>query len=113
QQESQTLGSITRQNYFRMYEKLAGMTGTAKTEEEEFMEIYGMDGVVIPTNAHMIRKDYPDVVYKTEKAKFEAVVEEIVEMHKLGRPVLVGTVSIEKSERLSAMLKRRGVPHQV
>jgi len=113
QQESQTLASITFQNYFRMYEKLAGMTGTAKTEEEEFMKIYGMDVVVIPTNAPMIRKDYPDVVYKTEKAKFEAVVEEIVEMHKLGRPVLVGTVSIEKSERLSAMLKRRGVPHQV
>ena len=113
QQESQTLASITFQNYFRMYEKLAGMTGTAKTEEEEFMKIYGMDVVVIPTNTPMIRKDYPDVVYKTEKAKFEAVVEEIVEMHKLGRPVLVGTVSIEKSERLSAMLKRRGVPHQV
>jgi len=113
QQESQTLASITFQNYFRMYKKLAGMTGTAKTEEEEFMKIYGMDVVVIPTNAPMIRIDYPDVVYKTEKAKFEAVVEEIVAMHQTGRPVLVGTVSIEKSERLSAMLKRRGVPHQV
>ncbi|BAS28775.1 preprotein translocase subunit SecA [Limnochorda pilosa] len=113
QQESQTLASITFQNYFRMYRKLAGMTGTAKTEEEEFMKIYGMDVVVIPTNAAMIREDHPDAVYKTEKAKFEAVVEEIAEMHETGQPVLVGTISIEKSERLSAMLKRRGVPHQV
>src|SRR5690606_9752667 len=113
ERESQTLASITFQNYFRLYEKLAGMTGTAKTEEDEFRSIYGMDVVVIPTHKKMIRVDYPDVVYKTEKAKFNAVVEEIVELHKQGRPVLVGTVSIEKSERLSAMLKRRGIPHQV
>jgi len=113
ERESQTLASITFQNYFRMYEKLAGMTGTAKTEEEEFRSIYGMDVVVIPTHRPMIRIDYPDVVYKTEQAKFNAVVEEIAQLHAQGRPVLVGTVSIEKSERLSAMLKRRGIPHQV
>ena len=111
--ESQTLASITFQNYFRMYEKLAGMTGTAKTEEAEFQKIYGMDVVVIPTNLPMIRVDLPDLVYKTEAAKFNAVVEDIVKQHALGRPVLVGTISIEKSERLSAMLKKRGIPHQV
>ncbi|MCR4431679.1 MAG: preprotein translocase subunit SecA [Tepidanaerobacteraceae bacterium] len=111
--ESKTLATITFQNYFRMYKKLAGMTGTAATEEEEFRKIYGMDVVVIPTNKPMIRVDYPDVVYKTEKGKFEAVVNEIVECHKKGQPVLVGTVSIEKSERLSAMLKKRGIPHEV
>src|SRR5690606_20332285 len=113
ERESQTLASITFQNYFRLYEKLAGMTGTAKTEEDEFRSIYGMDVVVIPTHKEMIRIDYPDVVYKTQEAKFNAVVEEIVELHRQGRPVLVGTVSIEKSELLSAMLKRRGIPHQV
>ena len=112
-QETQTLASITYQNYFRMYEKLAGMTGTAKTEEQEFIKIYGMDVVVIPTNKPMIRVDYPDAVYKTEKAKFEAVVREIEERHKKGQPLLVGTISIEKSERLSQMLKARGIPHQV
>ncbi|MDK2883086.1 MAG: preprotein translocase subunit SecA [Bacillota bacterium] len=112
-EESQTLARITFQNFFRMYKKLAGMTGTAATEEEEFRKIYGLDVVVIPTHKPMIRVDYPDVVYKTEAAKFKAVVEEIAECHKRGQPVLVGTVSIEKSERLSAMLKRRGIPHQV
>ena len=111
--ESKTLATITFQNYFRMYKKLSGMTGTAATEEEEFRKIYGLDVVVIPTNKPMIRVDYPDVIYKTEKGKFEAVVNEIVECHKRGQPVLVGTVSIEKSELLSSMLKRRGIPHQV
>ncbi|MBE3598735.1 MAG: preprotein translocase subunit SecA [Limnochordaceae bacterium] len=113
QRESQTLATITFQNFFRMYKKLAGMTGTAATEEAEFQKIYGMDVVVIPTNKPMIRTDYPDAVYKTEKAKFDAVVTEIEELHKTGRPVLVGTVSIEKSERLSEMLTRRGIPHVV
>ncbi len=112
-QESQTLASITYQNYFRMYHKLAGMTGTAKTEEQEFIKIYGMDVVVIPTNKPMIRMDHPDAVYKTEKAKFEAVVREIEERHKTGQPMLVGTISIEKSEKLSHMLKVRGIPHEV
>ncbi|GGK24052.1 protein translocase subunit SecA [Caldalkalibacillus thermarum] len=112
-QESMTLATITFQNYFRMYKKLAGMTGTAKTEEEEFRKIYGLDVYVIPTNKPMIRKDLPDMVYKTEAAKFRAVVKEIVERHKKGQPVLVGTVSIEKSELLSAMLKKEGIPHQV
>ena len=113
ERETQTLATITFQNYFRMYKKLAGMTGTAKTEEEEFRSIYGMDVVEIPTNKPMIRVDYPDLVYKTEAAKFRAVVEEIEECWRRGQPVLVGTVSIEKSERLSAMLKQRGIPHQV
>ena len=113
ERESQTLASITFQNYFRMYEKLAGMTGTAKTEEEEFEKIYGMDVVVIPTHKPMIRIDYPDAVYRTEKAKFEAVVEEVCQLHAQGRPVLVGTISIEKSEMLSRMLQQRGIPHSV
>ena len=113
ERESQTLASITFQNYFRMYEKLAGMTGTAKTEENEFIKIYGMDVVVIPTNLPMIRQDLPDLVFKTEEAKFRAVVNDIEEQHKTGRPVLVGTISIEKSERLSAMLRKKGLPHQV
>jgi len=111
--ENQTLATITFQNYFRMYEKLAGMTGTAETEAEEFAKIYNLDVIVIPTHKKMIRVDYPDCIYKTEKEKFRAVVREIKELHKQGRPVLVGTVSIEKSERLSAMLKREGIPHQV
>src|SRR5690606_8783937 len=111
--ESKTLATITFQNYFRMYEKLARMTGTAKTEEEEFREIYGMDVVEIPTNKPVIRIDYPDVVYKTERAKFKAIVEEIKEKHKIGQPVLVGTISIEKSEMLSNMLKREGIKHNV
>jgi preprotein translocase subunit SecA len=113
ERENQTLATITFQNYFRMYEKLAGMTGTAETEAEEFAKIYGLDVVVIPTNRPLIRVNYPDVVYKTEREKFQAVVEEIVRCHQRGQPVLVGTVSIEKSERLSAMLKKRGVKHEV
>ncbi len=113
QSEYQTLATITFQNYFRMYEKLAGMTGTADTEAAEFKEIYNLDVVVIPTHKKMIRIDYPDVVYRTEKEKFRAVVEEIKELHKQGRPVLVGTVSIEKSELLSRMLKKEGIPHAV
>ncbi|MCU6708432.1 preprotein translocase subunit SecA [Paenibacillus sp. J5C_2022] len=113
QNESMTLATITFQNYFRMYRKLAGMTGTAKTEEEEFRRIYGLDVIQVPTNRSMIRKDMPDVVYKTEDGKFKAVVEEIVERHGNNQPVLVGTISIENSEKLSAMLKRRGVQHKV
>ncbi|KFZ39568.1 MULTISPECIES: preprotein translocase subunit SecA [Thermoactinomyces] len=113
QRESMTLATITLQNYFRMYEKLSGMTGTAKTEEEEFRKIYNMDVLQIPTNRPMIREDYSDVLYKTEEAKMKAVVEEIEQCHQKGQPVLVGTVSIEKSERLSRMLKRKGIPHQV
>ncbi|MBO8164313.1 MAG: accessory Sec system translocase SecA2 [Brevibacillus sp.] len=113
QSESMTLATITLQNYFRMYQKLAGMTGTAKTEEEEFKKIYGLDVVVIPTNRPVIRKDLPDVIYKTEEAKYKAVVNEIIERHKKGQPVLVGTISIENSERLSKMLRQKGVPHNV
>lgn len=113
QRESMTLATITLQNYFRMYKKLSGMTGTAKTEEEEFRKIYNMDVLQVPTNRPMIREDHSDVLYKTEDVKFKAVVEEIEECHKKGQPVLVGTVSIEKSERLSRMLKRKGIPHQV
>ena len=111
--ESKTLATITFQNYFRMYEKLSGMTGTAKTEESEFREIYGMDVVEIPTNKPVIRQDFPDVVYRNEEAKFRAVVKEIKEKHTTGQPILVGTISIEKSEILSKMLKREGVPHEV
>jgi preprotein translocase subunit SecA len=113
QNETKTLATITLQNYFRMYQKLSGMTGTAKTEEKEFSEIYGMDVVVIPTNRPMIRTDKSDIIYKTERAKFNAVVEEIVQSYKENQPVLVGTASIDKSEILSDLLKRRGVPHQV
>ena len=113
ERESQTLATITFQNYFRMYKKLAGMTGTAATEEDEFRKIYNLDVVVIPTHRPMIRKDMPDVVFKTEQAKYRAVVNEIAERHAKGQPVLVGTISIEKSEVISEMLKRRGVSHQV
>ena len=113
QNESMTLATITFQNYFRMYRKLGGMTGTAKTEEEEFKKIYGLEVVQIPTNRTNIRQDIPDVVYKSEQGKFKAVVEEIVERHAKNQPVLVGTVSIENSERLSDMLKKRGVTHKV
>ena len=113
ERESQTLATITFQNYFRMYGKLSGMTGTAKTEEEEFRGIYALDVVEIPTNKPNIRKDMDDVVYKNKKAKFEAVVEAIVAAHAKGQPVLVGTVTVETSEMLSAMLRRRGVPHDV
>ncbi len=113
QQEQKTIATITVQNYFRQYGKLAGMTGTALTESEEFHKIYGLDVVVIPTNKTMIRADSPDVIYKTEQSKFEAVIDEIVEMNKDRRPVLVGTVSVEKSERLAHMLEKRGVKHNV
>jgi preprotein translocase subunit SecA len=113
QQEQKTIATITVQNYFRQYEKLAGMTGTAMTEAEEFHKIYGLDVVPIPTNQRMVRVDSPDVIYKTEKSKFDAVIDEIVEMNKEKRPVLVGTVSVEKSERLAKMLERRGVKHNV
>ncbi len=113
QKESQTLATITFQNYFRMYRKLAGMTGTAKTEEAEFTQIYNLPVVVVPTHRPMIRQDLPDLVFKNEKAKFKAVVDEIEGWYRKRRPVLVGTRSIEKSEMLSAMLRRRGVPHQV
>ncbi|MCQ1528635.1 preprotein translocase subunit SecA [Lutispora saccharofermentans] len=113
ERESQTLATITFQNYFRMYQKLAGMTGTAKTEEDEFRAIYNLDVVEIPTNKPMIREDHPDVIYKNEKGKFNAVVNEIAELHGKGRPILVGTISIEKSELLSSMLKKRGIPHEV
>src|SRR5580693_3722729 len=107
--EDQTLATITFQNLFRLYHHLAGMTGTAKTEEREFRDIYGLDVVVVPTNMPMVRKDNSDIVYKSEKAKFDAVVDEIIEEHRKGRPVLVGTRSIEKSELLAAMLRRKGV----
>ncbi len=113
QQEQKTIATITVQNFFRQYEKLAGMTGTALTEAEEFHKIYGLDVVIIPTHRNMVRKDSPDVIYKTEKSKFEAVIDEIVEMNKQKRPVLVGTVSVEKSERLARMLEKRGVKHNV
>ncbi|NLA06673.1 MAG: preprotein translocase subunit SecA, partial [Firmicutes bacterium] len=113
ERESLTLATITFQNYFRMYQKLAGMTGTAATEEEEFSKIYGLDVVVLPTHLPMIRTDHPDVIFKTEKSKFAAIVDEIEEIHKTGQPILVGTISIEKSERLSEMLRRRGIKHQV
>ncbi len=113
ERESKTLATITYQNYFRMYNKLSGMTGTAQTEENEFREIYGLDVIVIPTHEPIARIDNADVVYKTEKGKFKAIVDEIVERHEKGQPMLVGTVSIEKSEMLSSMLKKKGVPHQV
>ncbi|QSX08003.1 preprotein translocase subunit SecA [Alkalibacter rhizosphaerae] len=113
ERESKTLATITFQNYFRMYEKLSGMTGTAKTEEEEFKSIYNMDVLCIPTNMPMIREDLVDAVYKTEMGKFNAIVEEIRRRYETGQPVLVGTISIEKSEMLSKMLKKAGVPHQV
>lgn len=111
--ENQTLATITFQNYFRMYKKLAGMTGTADTEAAEFRKIYNLDVVVIPTNMPLRRINHSDVIYQTEEEKFRAVVREIEELHKMGRPVLVGTISIEKSERLSLLLKKRGIPHNV
>src|SRR3989454_533868 len=113
QQEQKTIATITVQNYFRQYEKLAGMTGPAGHGGEEVPKIYRLDLVVIPTHRPMVREDSSDVIYKTEKSKFDAVIDEIVEMNKLSRPVLVGTVSVEKSERLSKMLERRGVKHNV
>ncbi len=111
--ENQTLATITIQNYFRLYKKLAGMTGTALTEAEEFRHIYNLETMVIPTNMPMIRKDLPDLIYKTEEIKFNKAVEDIASRYERGQPVLVGTISIEKSERLSGMLKRRGIPHEV
>ena len=111
--ESRTLATITFQNYFRLYDKLSGMTGTAMTEEPEFNEIYNLDIIAVPTNKPMIRKDYDDVVYQTEKAKFNAVIDQVIECHEKGQPVLVGTVSIDKSELLSSMLRRRGIKHNV
>jgi len=113
QRETMTFATITIQNYFRMYEKLAGMTGTATTEAEEFHKIYGLEVVEIPTNAKMIREDFPDQIYKNERGKFNAVVREIEQLHQQGRPVLIGTVSIEKSEYLSDLLKRKGIPYEV
>ena len=111
--ESKTLATITIQNYFRMYKKLAGMTGTAKTEEDEFRDIYNMDVVVIPTNKPVIREDLEDQVYQHEKGKFNAIADKVAELHETGRPVLVGTISIEKSELISDMLKKRGIKHNV
>src|SRR6202040_1474259 len=122
--EDQTLATITFQNYFRMYKKLSGMTGTAETEAAEFGKIYNLDVVAIPTNRSLIRKEHPDVVYRTEKEKFEAVVNGILQednslangirhYHERGQPVLVGTISIEKSETIAEILKKAGVPHQV
>lgn len=113
QSENQTLATITYQNYFRLYKKLAGMTGTADTEAEEFKKIYNLDVNVIPTNKPMIRKDYQDAIFANEKGKFAAVMEEILECYQRGQPVLVGTISIEKSERLSEMLKKKGIKHNV
>ncbi|MDD5919166.1 MAG: preprotein translocase subunit SecA [bacterium] len=113
ERENKTLATITFQNYFRMFKKLAGMTGTAKTEEAEFQSIYDLDVVEIPTNKPLARKDYNDVVYTTEAGKFKAVVDEIVSINKTGQPILVGTISVEKSELVSAMLSRRGIRHEV
>lgn len=111
--ENQTLASVTFQNYFRLYKKLAGMTGTADTEAVEFHEIYGLEVVSIPPNRPMVRKDYPDLIFRTRKEKFDAIAESIVELHKSGQPVLVGTISIETSEMISQMLKKKGTPHNV
>ena len=113
QRESQTLATITFQNYFRMYDKLAGMTGTAKTEEDEFIKIYKLPVVVVPTNMPVIREDHPDVIYKTKRAKYKAVGNAVEEIHAKGQPVLIGTTSITQSEELSAILKKRGIPHNV
>src|SRR6266516_3735771 len=113
QEEHVTLATITLQNYFRLYEKLAGMTGTAKTEEKEFVEIYGLHVVEIPTNVAVARRDENDFIFKTEEAKFDAVIEDIAERHEQGQPVLVGTIAVEKSEYLSQLLQRRGIPHNV
>ena len=111
--ESQTLATITFQNFFRMYKKLAGMTGTADTEAVEFQKIYKLDVVVVPTNMPMIRRDYPDKVYRTEQEKYNAIVDEIRELNAKSQPVLVGTISIEKSEKLSRLLQSKGIMHNV
>jgi len=113
ERENQTLASVTFQNYFRMYEKLSGMTGTADTEATEFKKIYDLEVVVIPTNMPMIRTDNTDVIYKTEEEKFAAVIDEIKDLHEQNRPVLVGTISIEKSELLSKYLSKRGIRHNI
>ena len=113
QKESMTLATITFQNFFRMYDKLAGMTGTAKTEEEEFQRIYNLDVALVPTYKPIVRQDMADLVYRTPENKFKAVIDDIVEAHKRKQPVLVGTVAIETSEFVSQMLKRRGVDHEV
>src|SRR5207248_56012 len=113
EEENQTLATVTFQNYFRMYSKLAGMTGTALTEMQEFHEIYKLSVVSIPTNRPMARQNYPDRIYRTEREKFNAVVNEIAECYKKGQPVLVGTVSIEKSEQLSSLLRHANVLHNV
>ena len=112
-EENQTLATVTLQNYFRLYEKLAGMTGTAYTEAGEFAHTYDISVVPIPTNRTMVRADQPDLIYKTEEAKYEAVVGDLFERHETGQPVLVGTISVEQSEKLSRLLEKRGVPHQV
>ncbi|MHC4915451.1 MAG: preprotein translocase subunit SecA, partial [Planctomycetota bacterium] len=112
-EETQTLATITLQNFFKLYNKIAGMTGTAMTEAREFMKIYRLDSVAVPPNRPLRRKNYPDLVFGSEKEKYEAICDEVVRCHQVGRPVLVGTISIEKSEKLSVMLKRRGVPHEV
>src|SRR5262249_31376948 len=113
ERENQTLATITFQNYFRMYKKLAGMTGTAETEAAEFGKTYNLDVVVCPTNRDMVRKDAMDIVYRTEEEKFRNAAKEIKECQEKGQPVLVGTISVEKSEKLSAILKRMGVRHEV
>ena len=113
QRESQTLATITFQNYFRMYDKLAGMTGTAKTEEDEFLKIYNLPVIVVPTNKPVIRIDYPDLIYKTKRAKYKAVGRAVEELHRKGQPVLIGTTSITQSEELSAILRKNGIPHNV
>ncbi len=113
EKENKTLATITFQNYFRMYRKLSGMTGTALTEDNEFREIYGLDVVAVPTNKPMIRIDHPDVVYKSVKGKYNAILKQVIECHEKGQPVLVGTISIDKSELLSAMLRKNGIPHTV
>src|SRR5207344_494251 len=113
QEEFQTLGTITLQNYFRLYEKLAGMTGTAKTEEKEFVEIYDLHVVEIPTNVNVARMDKNDYIFKTKEAKFQAVINDLVERNEKGQPVLVGTIAVETSEYLSQLLTRRGIKHTV
>ena len=112
-EENHTWATVTLQNYFRMYEKLAGMTGTAETEAAEFASTYGLEVVPIPTNVPMVRDDHPDLIFKTEDAKFKAVVDDLVERYETGQPVLVGTASVERSEHLSRLLDKQGIPHSV
>src|SRR6516225_9482264 len=112
-EETQTLATVTLQNYFKLYKKLAGMTGTAMTEADEFWKIYHLDVVAIPTNKHLIRVNHPDVIFRSEKEKWDAVIQEVMEVHKEGRPILIGTVDVDKSEKLSGLLKRRGIKHEL